>query len=141
VDRLLAELAAAGLIGILSHPERNLGILSRPEVVESLIGAGCLLQITAGSLTGTFGRESQALAERLVQRGLVHFVATDAHGAESRRPLLKQAFDRVAELAGASMARELCCANPARVVAGEEIARARPAGGRLSRWFALRRGG
>ena len=52
LDRLLADLAGAGLSGILSHPERNQGILSQPGVVKSMVQAGCLIQVTAESLTG-----------------------------------------------------------------------------------------
>ncbi len=56
LDRLLAELSAAGYRGILSHPERNEGILADPEVLGPLVAQGCLLQITADSLQGVFAR-------------------------------------------------------------------------------------
>jgi protein-tyrosine phosphatase len=118
LDRMLAELAAAGYVGILSHPERNHGILASPEVLPPLVAQSCLLQITAGSLLGAFGRRSQIFCERLLERGLVHFVSTDAHGVQGRRPQLREAFDRVVALAGAETALALFCRNPARVVAG-----------------------
>jgi len=141
VEGLLAEFQSAGLTGILSHPERNLGILQRPALVASLVDSGCLMQITAGSLLGAFGPQCKRLAETLLARGLVHFVATDAHGWQSRRPLLSRGFDRVAELAGKRAAEELCCTNPARVTAAEPV----PAGRRhyrargLAGWFRKRR--
>lgn len=140
MEGMLADLRAAGLAGVLSHPERNLGILQRPRIVESLVDAGCLMQVTAGSLMGTFGPQSQRLAETLVADGLVHFIATDAHGAKSRRPLLARAFDRVAQLAGDQAAVELCSENPIRVLDGERV----PAGRRRSKprglagWFRKR---
>jgi protein-tyrosine phosphatase len=140
MEGLLADLRAAGLAGILSHPERNLGILRRPRIVESLVDAGCLMQVTAGSLAGTFGPRSKRLCETLVAEGLVHFIATDAHGSRSRRPLLSGAFDRVAALAGDEAAVELCSENPARVAAGHRV----PAGRRRSKprglagWFRKR---
>lgn len=121
LDRLLRDLRAAGLIGILSHPERNLGILGQPHVVEPLVDAGCLLQVTAGSLTGSFGPQVRNFAEWLVLQGFVHFVATDAHGAKSRRPIMSGAFERVAQLAGYRTALELCSHNPARVVANQRV--------------------
>ena len=37
LDRLLGELKVAGLVGILSHPERNQGILGQPRVLEGLL--------------------------------------------------------------------------------------------------------
>lgn len=118
LDRLLAELASGGIVGILSHPERNRGILRRPGVVRRLVENGCLMQITAGSLTGEFGEASQRLAVSLVEERLVHFVATDAHGVKRRRPQMHPAFDVVARLAGETAAIDLCCRNPAAVARG-----------------------
>ena len=143
LDRLLGELQRAGLVGILSHPERNLGLLGRPRLAESLVDAGCLMQVTASSLVGTFGPEVRDFAEWLVDRGLVHFVATDAHGSKSRRPLLRRTFERLVELARRQAALELCCDNPARVVAGEDVAPGRRSfkGPRLAGWFRRRKAG
>lgn len=131
LDRLLGELAAAGMIGILSHPERNQGILAQPRVLDGLRDRGGLMQITAGSLVGTFGPRSQAMAERMVVQGLVDFVATDAHGAKARRPLMRRAFQRVAQLAGAEAASRLCSTNPACIVANRKLpgTARKPAGG------------
>ena len=143
LDRLLGELKAAGLIGILSHPERNQGILGRPRLVEPLVDAGCLMQVTAGSVTGSFGLESMRFSEWMLSQGLVHFLATDAHGSNSRRPLLNRAFGRVEELAGYTAAYEMCCQNPAAVVADMEVrpGRRRPRRAGLSSWFPWRKAG
>ena len=122
LDRLLAELSAAGMVGILSHPERNAGIMAKPAIVGPLVDAGCLMQITAGSLLGTFGPQSQSVAERLAADGLVHFVSTDAHGLKSRRPRLAAAHQRMAELVGPVLADQCCRDNPAAVAAGRPIA-------------------
>jgi protein-tyrosine phosphatase len=122
LERLLDELLAAGMRGILSHPERNLGLLRRPELIAPLVQAGCLMQITAGSLMNAFGPESRDMSEWMLREGAVHFVATDAHGVRSRRPLIGRAFARVVELVGADVAAELCCSNPAAVAAGRDLA-------------------
>ncbi len=136
LDRLLEELDAAELVGILSHPERNRGILRRPHVVEQLVRAGCLLQLTADSLIGAFGSEVKEFSEWLVLEGLVHFVATDAHGFRSRRPLLGSAFDRVVDLTDYATAEALCCEHPARVVNGRDVARGRRRQARrMAQWF------
>jgi protein-tyrosine phosphatase len=121
LERLLDELDGAGLVGILSHPERNRGLLNQPGVLRPLVERGCLLQVTAGSLTGTFGSQIQKFASSLVEQGLVHFVATDAHSTKTRPPVLCPAFARVAELAGESTAIELCCKNSKAVAAGGAV--------------------
>jgi protein-tyrosine phosphatase len=79
------------------------------------------LQITAGSLCGTFGSACQQLAEWILAEGLAHFIATDAHGSSSRRPLLRRAFQRVVELAGDDTAIDLCRRNSALVASGRSV--------------------
>jgi protein-tyrosine phosphatase len=123
LEPLLDELSRRNMTGILSHPERNQGILRRPAVLRPLVEAGCLMQITAGSLCGTFGQECRSLAESMLRDGLVHFVATDAHGARSRRPLMRRAYDRVSELIGESAADALCQNNPSAVARGKVVQR------------------
>ena len=53
LDNLLTELDRKGIIGILSHPERNAGLLRDPHLLLPLVDRGCLMQVTAGSLMGT----------------------------------------------------------------------------------------
>ncbi len=126
LESLLTELNRRGMTGILSHPERNHGILREPALLPALVDAGCLMQVTAGSLMGTFGRQSQQLAEWMLGQGLVHLLASDAHGIKSRRPLLGRALERVASLVDQKTAIDLCARNPALVAQGNSV----PAGRR-----------
>jgi protein-tyrosine phosphatase len=118
LEGVLDGLESMGMVGILSHPERNQGLLRRPELLAPLVERGCLMQITAGSLMGTFSSASQELAESMVRQRLVHFVSTDAHGPKSRRPLLARAYHRVADIDNAEVADLLCCKNPTAVANG-----------------------
>lgn len=122
IEPVLQALADHGVTGILSHPERNQGIMRDTSTIEPLVERGCLMQVTAGSLMGTFGSRSQELAEWMIERGLVHFIATDAHGLRSRRPLMHRAYDRVAELVGEDVAADLCSINPELVALGKPVA-------------------
>lgn len=121
LEPVLEQLRAAGLVGILSHPERNQGLLQQPQRLAPLVELGCLMQVTAGSVAGTFGPASRAMAEWMLTEGLVHFISTDAHGSRARRPLLSRAFRRATELVGPAAAQRLCCENPAAVAAGREV--------------------
>ncbi|NOY29872.1 MAG: protein tyrosine phosphatase [Planctomycetes bacterium] len=121
IEGLLAALERQGMTGILSHPERNRGLLREPNLLPNLVEHGCLMQVTAGSLMGTFGSASQQLAEWMISQGLVHFVATDAHGIKSRRPLMQRAFERVEKLAGKAMAQSVCIQNPGLVASGKQV--------------------
>jgi protein-tyrosine phosphatase len=136
LEQVVEGLESLDIVGILSHPERNEGILRKPEVVAPLVDRGCLMQITAGSLCGTFGPECQQLSEWLLTEGLVHFVATDGHGPRSRRPLIRRAFERVVELTTEAIAVELCSESPAAVAAGQGVKPGRRAATRRKRkWF------
>ena len=140
LEPVLDELESAGMTGILSHPERNMGLMREPEHLEPLVERGCLMQVTAGSLMGTFGRTSQEMSEWMLAEGLVHFLATDAHGSRARRPLLERAFQRVAGLIDEATAVAVCCEHPAAVAEGRSVSREAaevPAPGRWS-WFGRR---
>jgi len=145
LDELLGNLRRAGLIGILAHVERNQGVLAEPAVTASLVSAGCLLQVTAGSITGNFGPNVQKLARRLIERGEVHFVATDAHGPDMRRPQMRRAFQKTVELAGYRAACNLFCHNPAAILHDEPLAlSSKPSGSKrsaLRRWFSWSKAG
>jgi len=137
LEGLIAEHKRAGMIGILSHPERNRGLLSNPGVIPALVQQGCLMQVTAGSLRGRFGEPSQQMAEWMRREGLVHFLATDAHGLKSRRPTMSKAFHRAAELLGQEAAVQLCCRNPRAVAEGGTVEAVRSAPKKKSFWNLL----
>lgn len=121
LEPVLEQLERLRMIGILSHPERNRGILRQPEVIEPLIDAGCLMQVTADSLVGDFGDEPRDLAEEIIASGHCHFLATDAHGANKRPPRMLRAYERAAELVGKEVAVAMCCRNPLAVAQGGEV--------------------
>ncbi|NIL97068.1 MAG: hypothetical protein GTO53_05925 [Planctomycetales bacterium] len=143
LDPLVEALRGVGLQSILSHPERNQGILRQPSLLTQLVSAGCLMQVTAGSLLGTFGPSVQQFSQKILQEGLCHFLATDAHGATARRPRLQAAFRRATQLVGTEYARRICCENPGRVASGKSVAAGVQQGARpgLRGWWGLRRAG
>ncbi len=141
LEPLLAELSAAGIVGVLSHPERNAGIAGDPRVMGPLVDGGCLMQITAGSLLGEFGSQAQQLSEQWIRQGLVHFIATDAHDTKIRRARMREVFARVVELAGDEAARDLCSRWPAAVAEGRDVPAGRRETARGGSWFGWRRAG
>lgn len=94
LDLLLLNLQAAGLRVLLAHPERCPAFHRDPEMLESLLAAGALTSITAGSLVGRFGGEVRRFALELVHRGMVHNVASDAHDHLRRRPGIKHELEQ-----------------------------------------------
>ncbi|HIF31266.1 MAG: CpsB/CapC family capsule biosynthesis tyrosine phosphatase [Pirellulaceae bacterium] len=119
LDEVIDRLSEQGMIGVLSHPERNQGILKRPEVIAPLVERGCYMQITCGSLLGTFGPRCRDFSKWMLEQGLASFLSTDAHGPKSRRPLMKRAHECAAEILDHDAADLLCCHNPQKVVQGK----------------------
>ncbi len=106
------EMAVAGMVPILTHPERNLTLMQNPEKLAEWLRMGCLVQVTGGSLTGGFGRGPQRIARELLDWGWVHIIATDAHNTTSRPPVMSKAFEFLSKHYGAETAERLCVQNP-----------------------------
>ena len=121
IDQLLKSLRKQGLVGILSHPERNRGIIKNPDVIWDVVEAGGLLQITAASLTGAFGSSCQEIAKLAVDERLVHFIASDAHDTKHRPFGMRDAYDTICDMAGEKLADLICCENPSRVFDGDDV--------------------
>lgn len=118
IDAVGGMLAGAGLVSLLAHPERNPEIQDRPERLASLVEAGALVQVTAASLAGGLGRSSQLTAEKLLGMGLVHVLASDAHGPHIREGGMAAAAEAVGDDV---LARYLTQEAPAAIVAGEPL--------------------
>lgn len=100
LEESVFNVLAAGYIPVITHPERLSWIEDHYPVFVQLVKAGAWIQVTAGAITGRFGRRPQYWAHRLEDEGLVHVVATDAHRADKRPPLLAEARDAVARRCG-----------------------------------------
>lgn len=118
IDSMVVDILGQGHRVVLAHPERCPAFQRDPGVLESLIRAGVITSITAGSLTGRFGKEVRRFTLQLVRDGLVHNVASDAHEHLNRGPGIAE------ELARAGLeplAEWLTCEVPAAILADGEI--------------------
>ncbi len=77
-------LRAHGLMPVLAHPERNPDVQARPELLEPIVAAGTLVQLTAAAVDGRLGRTSARCARRLLEQRLAHLIASDAHAPTVR---------------------------------------------------------
>lgn len=118
---LVHEVSVAGWRPILAHPEMFPWLMARMDLLERLVERGAFLQITAMSLTGRFGRRAEGACRELLDRGLVHFVASDAHGIDHRPPGLSEAFRVLRAGWGESIARALTHGNPLAVLEDRPI--------------------
>jgi protein-tyrosine phosphatase len=138
------DLMVTGCIPVITHPERLTWIEDHYALFVDVVHAGAWLQLTAGSLTGRFGRRCRYWSERLLDEGLVHVIATDAHDPRRRPPLLAEGYAAARDRVGVEHATHMVFTRPQGIVddrtPGElpplPAAAARDAGqGGLWRWL------
>jgi protein-tyrosine phosphatase len=126
VSNLFDQLLQAGVRPIITHPERNSMLRKKSADLSRWVQQGCFLQVTAQSYLGVFGPEAKESALSWTSKGLVHFVASDAHDLTRRTPRLDQAFAFLEKQYGQDVARSLCIDNPAAVLQGVHLSSADP---------------
>jgi protein-tyrosine phosphatase len=121
LDPVLHELSLMEITPVIAHPERNRRFSGDPSRLERLVARGALVQITAGSLLGDFGNGPSEACQEFLRRGLVHFVASDAHSVDRRPPRLKAAREKIRREWGGEVELGLFEENPAALVASRPI--------------------
>jgi protein-tyrosine phosphatase len=115
LEGLLHSLRARGITPIIAHPERNPEIQGRPSMIGAAVELGALVQVTAGSISGLFGRGARRAVKRLLELGLVHVLASDVHRPGFRDGELAAAADLVG---GGALGRYLTEDTPASIALG-----------------------
>jgi protein-tyrosine phosphatase len=115
------ELSLIDVVPVIAHPERHLVFSRQPEKLARLVQLGAITQITAGSITGSFGKAAQAASAEFMRRGLVHIVASDAHSTTRRPPQLAEARERVRNTWGPEAEADLFELNPRAVIDDEPL--------------------
>ncbi len=103
---------AAGYVPVITHPERLAWLESNYASFERVARSGAWMQITAGSVLGLFGKSAQDRSFRLLEDGLAHIVASDAHDSRRRQPVLRPAFEALAARYGEKEATALVLTRP-----------------------------
>ncbi len=98
VEQLL-ELRLAGFVPVLAHPERNEQVQQTPSLVAPLVHGGTIIQVTAASLDGRLGDLSRQTAFHLVEAGLAHLFASDAHMPDVRATGMQSAANALKDAA------------------------------------------
>lgn len=119
-------LCEQGLQPIMTHPERHPYLAGKERLLQDWVRRGAVIQLTAGSLLGDFGRRAYKQAWQLLELGLASIVATDAHDVRRRPPAMTRALACLKNELSNDIARTLCIDNPLRVLQGEPIATPEP---------------
>ena len=131
LESQVQDLRSDGIVAVLAHPERNGDVHERPERLQTIVEAGALVQMTAGSLAGALGSRAKLTAFALLNRDLVHLVATDVHSPVFRAGGFAGALRALGD---EELGRWLVEGVPAAIVAGTPLP-PKPLRHRQRRWF------
>ena len=114
MDMMVADLQGRGFHVLLAHPERSPTFQRDPAHLGALVDRGALAQVTTGSFRGAFGQTAQRAAETMLAMGVVHVLASDAHDAAHRPPVLAAPLDE-------DQLEWMASAAPAAILAGAPL--------------------
>lgn len=110
------KLGDLGITPVITHPERNPILRESMQRVVEWAEQGCIIQMTGSALTGFWGDRTRRAAEWLLERQVVHVLATDAHDLEKRVPVLSTSREAAAAIAGDEVADALVLHNPTAIL-------------------------
>lgn len=134
---MFERLIGAGMVPVITHPERNSLLRQRVAELTRWAEMGCLLQITGSSFLGNFGDRAQTWSNAMMERGLVHVVASDGHNLDHRPPVLDEVRGYLEKKYSAETAERLTTTTPRAIIEGAEIlpsAEPEPRGGG-KKWY------
>ncbi len=116
IDDMLLRLEAEGVRVLLAHPERYHDVQEQLEYLARWFRRGVILQCNKGSILGSLGHRSQRTAHWMLDHGLAHVVASDAHTERVRTPHMAEVKAFLEESWGEEYADVLLTRNPARIL-------------------------
>jgi protein-tyrosine phosphatase len=121
IEESFTQLGDKGITPVITHPERNPILQNTPQRVLKWVELGCVVQVTASALTGSWGERAWRTADWLLEREAVHVLATDAHDTKHRIPVLSAARREAEIVCGAQVAQALVEDNPRAIVSGKTL--------------------
>lgn len=121
IAQSLYKVENAGYTPILAHIERYPDLLKNGKVIERIVESGAYVQVNASSVAGKLGMGIKRQIIRLMKKGLVHFVATDAHSNGSRAPYLEECVRYIEKKLGEDMVYRLLVRNPRKMLENEYL--------------------
>ncbi len=109
-EQLLFRLQTKGYRLLLAHPERYSYV--DVDMVERLVERGVRMQVELGSFVDVYGDRARTRAEKMVEKGLVHVLASDIHRPKQVLEWLGQALNAVRDTYGEQALRRATLENP-----------------------------
>lgn len=121
-EDMLYEITIRDRVPVIAHAERYFHEGVDLKRVQQWIDMGCVIQMNRTSLLGMHGATTKKNAEKLLDHGLVHLMASDAHRATGNRVgKLSDVYAELVQSYGKKNADLLCKINPAHILQNEEL--------------------
>ena len=121
IEDVIYEIKIRGYIPIIAHAERYKQVQEDVNIVLDCIKEDALIQVNASSILGKNGEKAEDTSKKLLDNNMVHFVATDAHSSNRRRPLIKDSYNYILKNYGKEVSEKLFIENPTAVIENRDI--------------------
>lgn len=122
MDSSLQKIASWGYTPVVAHPERYDAVQWDPEQLRAWVDRGYVLQVNKGSILGSLGVRAEQAAYEMLELGLVHLFASDAHNCDMRTPNMTGLYRWAEEFCDPECAHILLTENPGLILQGLPIA-------------------
>ena len=123
MEQCFHQIRTRGLTPVAAHPERYDAVQRDPYIIRRWFEGGVVIQLNKGSILGDLGPGAEETAWALLDHGLVHAVASDAHSHLRRTPDLSRVRRHLERACGGPYTRLLLEENPRRIVEDRPLCR------------------
>ena len=92
IYQAIKRLTMEGYYPIIAHAERYGALHKQEHLIEELIETGAYIQINAETFLGGMFDAYKKFSLRLASMGMVHFLGSDCHDMNTRKPVMEQAI-------------------------------------------------
>jgi protein-tyrosine phosphatase len=110
------ELVRAGYAPILAHVERYQALKKKEHLIAELIELGCYIQMNSNSLIGGMFHTEAAYHRKLLNKGLIHLIASDCHDQELRVPKMKAVAEVMQKKCEEGLTKHILIDNPLKII-------------------------
>lgn len=111
----------SGYLPVIAHVERYESLFEKKDALETVLEMGAYFQVNASAVLGDLGRKRKKQILKMMENGMVHFVATDAHDGGVRAPKMKKVAGYLEKKLGLREAKRLLVDNPECIIKNKII--------------------
>lgn len=116
IQNAVYEFLAEGYHPVIAHMERYEVFRKDADFTEMLFRMGAYFQLNAGSVAGNAGWKVKRYSKKVLNAGMIHFIATDAHDLKKRIPAFGKTMVQLEKAYGIAAMSEWMHENPMKIL-------------------------